>query len=125
MINFALSYIANPYLEKIIEKYPERRIDMRSFKEFMEQQKERVTSIKRLRELLMIKVKEDKVILGYKIVFKEISLVFIKYFSVNWIYNSKIEGRMIHLKYRFKMIRRVENPKMFTHIEDINRKRKC
>ena len=53
-----------------------------------------------------------------KRVFKAIGIIFIRDFTVNWVYNSKIADKLTHLKYRFKMLRRVQNPEFFTYLED-------
>ena len=45
--------------------------------------------------------------------FREIALIFIKYFSVNWIFESKIKEKLIYLKLRFKMIKMINYPELF------------
>jgi len=120
MVNFALSNMAVVYLEKIIKNEP--AFNMEGFKKFMEEQREEITSIKRLRDILMLCREDGQQLISYKRVFKALSLVFIKKFSVNWIYSSKIADKLIHVKYRFKMLRRVQNPEYFTYLEDFAHK---
>ena len=120
MVNFAVSGIAVSYLEKITRYEPS--FNMEGFKKFMEEQREEITSIKRLRDILLICREDSAALTSFKRVFKALSLVFIKKFSVNWIYSSKIADKLIHVKYRFKMLRRVQNPEYFTYLEDFAHK---
>ncbi len=120
MSNFALSKTALPYLQEILEI--QGKVSLRGFKMFIKKNKEDITSIRRLRELLLITEEDAELVCGYKNVFKALSMVFLKSFSVNWIYASKVSDKLTHVKYRFKMMRRVENPEYFTYLEDFARK---
>ena len=120
MSNFALSKTAQPYLQEILEI--QGKVSLRGFKMFIKKNKEDITSIRRLRELLLITEEDAELVCGYKNVFKALSMVFLKSFSVNWIYASKVSDKLTHVKYRFKMMRRVENPEYFTYLEDFARK---
>jgi len=120
MSNFALSKTALPYLQEILES--QGKVSLRGFKMFIKKNKEDITSIRRLRELLLITEEDAELVCGYKNVFKALSMVFLKSFSVNWIYASKVSDKLTHVKYRFKMMRRVENPEYFTYLEDFARK---
>lgn len=58
--------------------------------------------------------------MAYKTLFKETCIVFIKYFAVNWVFASKVSYKTEHIKFRFKLLRRVKNPKMFTYMKNSN-----
>jgi len=116
MVNFALSKVATPYLQELFKK--EEYAEMKGFLTFIEAKKEEITSIRRLRDLLVPTEQDDELVQGYKRVFKAIGLIFIRDFTVNWVYSSKISDKLTHLKYRFKMLRRVQNPEFFTYLED-------
>ena len=120
MVNFAQSEVAAPYLAEELKAEP--NVNLQGFLLFMESQKDEITSIRRLRELLLINEVEDERIASFKRIFQAVSLVFIRDFSVNWIYNSKISDKLTHTKYRFKIFRRVQNPECFTYLEDFSRK---
>jgi len=122
MVNFALSGIATAMVENLLAKEKPLNVNLRGFRKFMEEQKEEVTSIRRLRELLLPCGQDSETLAGYKRVFKAIGMVFIRDFSVNWIYNSKVGDKLTHVKYRFKMLRRVQNPEFFTYIEGFTKK---
>jgi len=116
MVNFALSRVATPYLQELFQK--EEYADLKGFLIFIEAKKEEVTSIRRLRDMLVVSEQDGELVAGYKRVFKAIGIIFIRDFTVNWVYNSKIADKLTHLKYRFKMLRRVQNPEFFTYLED-------
>jgi len=120
MVNFAQSEVAAPYLAEFLKGEP--NVNLQGFLVFMESQKDEITSIRRLRELLLISEVEEEKIASFKRIFQAVSLVFIRDFSVNWIYNSKISDKLTHTKYRFKIYRRVQHPECFTYLEDFSRK---
>jgi len=118
MVNFTLSDMANSYLDKILTQ---ENLELKQFKTFVAEQKEDINSIKTLREVLLISDEEESQIQAYKRAFRAISVIFIKFFSVNWIFNSKLGDKKLHLKYRFKILRRVRNPEHFTYLENFNK----
>ena len=120
MINFALSGLAIPYLNRITVDIP---VNVKDFRAHLQEQKEDVNSIKKLRDLLLIYPKDSKEMKTYKKVFKEVCEIFVKCFSVNWIFNSKVSDKLTHLKYRFKVLRRIRRPECFTYIENFNKTR--
>jgi len=116
LTTFALSSMALSYLETIIQREGSI-LTLKDFLDFVKENKKRVNCIKNLREMLLVSPYDDKKIACMKKVFKKICEIFLKFFSVNWIYNSKISDKMMHMKYRFKMLRRVRNPEFFTYLE--------
>jgi len=119
MVNFALSSLSAPYLGKVLEK--EKDLNLKEFRAFMQEQKEEINSIKNLRELLLIKEGESHKIASYKRIFQAMCVIFVKFFAVNWIYNSKVCDKLTHLKYRYKILRRIRNPELFTYLENFNK----
>jgi len=118
MVNFALSSLSMPYLSKLLLR---EDVNLKDFKHFMQGQKEEINSIKNLRELLLIKDDESVKISAYKSIFKDLCVTFVKFFAVNWIYNSKVCDKLTHLKYRYKILRRIRNPEFFTYLENFNK----
>lgn len=114
MVSFAISPLAVPYLESYLQ---DEALTLNEFILFAAQIKESITSIQGLRNLLIMKKSENDHITACKRVFKHISTIFIKYFSANWILHSKLEHKLVYLKYRFKMLRRIQNPELFTYIK--------
>ena len=77
----------------------------------------KITNIKNFRQLLLVLQTDCPEIAKFKQVFQKICEEFIIYYSANWIFNSsKIKDMKGHIDARFKMLRRVQNPKYFTYI---------
>ena len=109
-----------PYLEQFTQK---EGVDLDKFRQYFQENKENINSIKNLRETLMWNEDEDKLLIGYKRVFKAICEVFVRDFTTNWIYSSKLNDKFTHLRYKFKMLRRVRNPEYFTYLENFDKTR--
>lgn len=113
ILTFAQSPIAVPYLTKFCQQ---ERVDMRGFIEFIKPCKAKMEGIHQFRAILLIVSSDSEKVANYKRVFRQLCEVFIKFFSVNWIFNSKVVHKQVHLKYRFMLLRRVRNPEMFTYL---------
>jgi len=122
MVNFGLSPLAEPY----IERYNERSEKMESgrFRDILLGEKKNVNCIKSLRDLLLIMENDNEEMGVFKRLFQELCKIFMKFFSVNWIYNSKIMDKLKYLKYRGKITRRIQNPLKFTYLESFVEKKK-
>jgi len=118
MVNFALSDMALYYLRKFSQ---ELGCDLKEFRVFVAEQKEDINSIKTLREMLLISSGDNEQMIKLKNMFRAISEIFVKFFSVNWIFNSKVSDKRLHLKYRYKILRRVRSPEHFTYLENFNK----
>ncbi len=114
MTNFALSSLAIPYLKIILPKHGSNLTDFLSFIK----KKRSANCIKKLRELLPYGGNRDAPNYSEKLVFQELCVVFLKFFSVNWLWNSKIDNKPTHLAYRFKILRRIRDPDHFTYLKD-------
>ena len=115
--NFAVSQMAVSYLKPLLQKH---HIELDAFRKFIRAKKSKINCIKQLREMLLISETEKREVAAMKTVFKEITIIFLKYFIPNWVYNSKITDKFAHLKYRFKILRRVKNPIYFTYLQEFN-----
>jgi len=121
MVNFSLSALADPYLERMKEKYV---LNSGEFKKTLRGYKAKVNCIKHLRQVLLVVDDDSEEMKTFKRVFQELCIVFVKYFSVNWIYHGKMFERNKYLQYRGKMLRRVQNPEYFTYLESFVEKNK-
>jgi hypothetical protein len=121
MVNFAISDLALPYLADSFVKHGLEKDD---FNRVLNSQKASIHCIKSMRALLLVQSHDTKETVAFKTIFQEICEVFLKHFSVNWIFNSKISDKIVHLKYRFKILRRVQNPEQFTYLESFSKKGK-
>jgi len=124
MCSFGASELAMPYLTQIVGLEGVNKI--KSFQIYIGKKKSSIDSIESLRGLLLNKKGDDKDVVYFKTIFREISIVFIKYFSVNWIFQGKMSHKQAHLRARFKMLRRVQSPEHFTYfkgfVKDANNK---
>ena len=112
--SFSTSKLAAPYLEPLAEQ---NNIDLKNFKEFVMGFKDTIGGISSFRSLLLVTTKDGQEEIIYKKIYKTLAEVFIKYFSVNWITHGRMGHKEIHMKYRFKMLRRVRNPEWFTYLK--------
>ena len=111
---FACSEISLPYLIPILN---EKGVSYKEAVTFFTKAKNNIQGIDTFRALVLVSEDDDSTEATCKEIFQRIGEIFIKYFSVNWIFHSKILHRMTYLKYRFKMLRRLKNPKLFTYLK--------
>jgi len=112
--SFASSDLAKPYLTNLAMK---EGVGLDDFVNYVKNMKEKIDGLFRFRSLLL-KESGNSDHKAYKKMFQMISEIFIKYFSVNWIFHSKIQYRQTHLNFRFKMLRRIQNPELFTYLQN-------
>jgi hypothetical protein len=112
--NFALSDISNPYLIPIANKIG---MDVEEFRSVIRKEKDSIEGIDSFRNLMLIKEGDSKIEVNFKKIFQQIGEVFMKYFSVNWIFDGKVTYKQEYLKYRFKILRRIQRPDLFTYIK--------
>jgi len=112
--NFASSKLAIPYLEKFILK---EGIQLDDFIQYVRKMKSKILGLSHFRSLLLQEKNENPTITTFKRLFRAISEIFIKYFSVNWIFDSKVQYKQAHLRSRFKILRRIQNPELFTYFQ--------
>jgi len=117
MTNFALSSMAKPYLLSITANLG---ITLESFQDYIKERKKSANCIKQLRAMLPLGTGQQEEKLELKTAFQKICIIFLKFFVANWLYGSKICEKVAHLKYRFKILRRVKNPQYFTYLKDFN-----
>jgi len=115
---FAISDMALPYLNPL---FRQEYVSREDFVNFVHQIKPFIMGLFKFRSVLVTHQTDDKNTAAYKEVFRKIGEVFIKFFSVNWIYNGKLQHKEAHLRFRFKMLRAIRYPELFTFV----RKKQC
>lgn len=115
IVTFTASPLALPYLQAYLEK---EQINMAEFIAFAKTKKKSIAGISSFRSLLLIEDSDTEKMKAYKRVLQYMSEVFIKYFSVNWIMHGRLTHKITYLKFRFKMLRRIQNPHLFTYIKE-------
>jgi hypothetical protein len=111
--NFIASDLADPYLIQEVEKAP---VDIKEFKYHINEKKNKLDGIDQFRDMLLIQPEDDQRTITYKKLFQKLSEIFIKFFSVNWICSGRLNYKMEYIKVRYKVLRRVRNPELFTYV---------
>jgi len=119
IISFATSYLASPYLKPLLDK---ENLQVSEFNDFILGAKQNIGGISSFKRLLLAHPGDSPRETLFKKIFTFISEIFIKYFSVNWIMHGKVTHKITYLKYRFKMLRRIQNPEDFTYIRERKKK---
>ncbi len=113
--SFILSDVGIPYLRPMIVR---ERVRLEELRTFISNEKEGIDGISSFRRLLLPNESDEEKVLAYKIILKEMSVIFIKDFSVNWIFSGRLRDKQAHLKVRYKMLRRVLDPNHFTYLKN-------
>jgi hypothetical protein len=112
--NFALSTAADEYVNGLCKA---GEVNPQEFRGYLGKEKDSIEGIDTFRGLLLISIEDDHLQRKYKKIFQKVAEIFIKLFSVNWIFDGKVTYKQEYLKYRFKMLRRVKKPELFTYIK--------
>ena len=111
---FSTSSLALPYLQRLIQ---EEEVELMGFVNFVNRIRDQIDGLHHFRAILLPNKKDDKETAAYRRLFKNAGLIFIKFFSPNWIFHSKIIHKKAHLGFRFKMFRRIQHPELFTYLK--------
>jgi len=114
--SFIISDLGVPYLKPMLAK---ERVRIEELRTFISNEKERIDGISSFRRLLLPNESDEAKVIAFKNILKEMSVIFIKYFSVNWIFSGRLRDRLAHLKCRYKMLRRILDPCHFTYLKNI------
>lgn len=114
IFKFALSSFSLDYLTRF-SRQEGVRID--HFRNYVKSFKGKIEGIYDFRLALLITEADSKEKASFKRILAQIGAIFIKFYSVNWIFNSKVVHKKAHLMYRFKILRRITNPELFTYLK--------
>jgi len=106
---FILSQAAKNYRAEVETNF---NFNWDSFESFIQERKSKLAGINELRALLIIDTRDGEAVKKYKQGFKWLAEIFMKYFSVNWAYHSKLEYKMEYIKCRHELLRRIMNPSL-------------
>jgi len=112
--NFAASDMAIPYLEEIIK---EKNVSWKGFVQYAHSMRDFIQNIETFRDSMLRNEYETQQRVDYKEIFRRAAEVFMKYFSVNWIFSGKMLYKMEYLKIRGTLLRRIKNPSSFTFLK--------
>jgi len=120
MVTFANSKMSLPIIEELNSTF-EHPVDIPTFQEFIRKQRDSIDSIDSVRKLLFVYSSDSEEMINYKKLFQATSVVFIKFYSVNWIFQGKMSHKQAHLQSRHKMLRRVKSPEYFTYFKEFSK----
>jgi len=109
---FSISPEGKPYIGDQLSEEEYTR-----FKDFVQVRIPNLINIPNFREMLLESPVDCIEICKFKKLFRDLSEIFINYFSLNWIFHSpRIKDVKGHIILRHKMLRRVREPEHFTYI---------
>ena len=114
MAAFSLTETASPYLDAALAQ---NGATFEQFKQFILKHKEQIDSIESLRQMMLPEEDDEAEVAGVKRAFQVICEVFARDFALNWIFNSKSNQKETLLRYRFKILRRVQKPECFYYLK--------
>ena len=110
--NFAIGEHGYPIIKQKLDNK-----EITRFRHFIRSKVKGITNINNFRGMLLAADDDTAEIEKFKKVFQFVSVIFIENYSVNWIMNSsRIKDVKGHIFARFKILRRVKDPKNFTYI---------
>jgi hypothetical protein len=112
--SFSCSKLSVPYLDEIQMTIP---FDLSSFLAYVSDLRISIQSAPSFRAALLIKDNDTDEVKTNKLVFQKIAEVFIKYFSVNWIFSGKLLYKQEYLKLRNVILRKIRDPNSFISVK--------
>jgi len=104
ILSFAMSDLAKEYIDKYFHK---EELNIASFNDFAAVLKPTISGYKNFEAVFIVKETDSEEIALYRKVLKMLGVVFMKYFSVNWIFHGKIAHKQVYLQNRFSILRRI------------------
>lgn len=111
---FSSSEVSRHYLKVLAD---EEKIEMSKYQQFMADKKVKINGIDSFREMILIEPEDSNMMKSYKKITQSLGIIFVKYFSVNWIFNSRLTYKDVHVKFRFKVLRRILHPELCTYMK--------
>lgn len=87
LIEFSLSKLSKPYIEVILQT---KEISAQGFREFIQSRKNNMNRVSDLKDMLQVSEADNNSQIISKRVFQELSVIFIKCFSVSWIFVARL-----------------------------------
>jgi len=108
IISFITSPLSETYLNPLLKQYA---VGEHDFLNFVCTYKDRIESIRSLIELIKDHEDDDNDEYRCKNIFREICIIFLRYFAQNWIYGSiKLKHKEILMKNRLRLKNIIRNP---------------
>ena len=111
--SFAGSKLAYPYYKLLLSK---ENLDSNAYYKYVKYAKKNTRTIEGFRGLILVNEADSHEVQACKRILQAMGIVFIKYFSVNWIMNGKLNCKMTYLKMRGRILRKIQDPSTFTSV---------
>jgi len=104
IFSFALSDLAEQYIQRYFQS---EKISRASFRNFVDELRPRISGCKNFEAFFRADENDSTEIALYRRVLKMLGVVFMKYFSVNWIIHGKTTHKQVYLQHRCAILRRI------------------
>jgi len=113
--SFAVSSLAYPHLEAQLKQ---ENLKVERFHNYVKEFKTKIGGISSFRQILIYDYDDTQEVRVFKKIFKSLAEIFIKHYSINWVTNGRMCFKEVYLKYRLKLLRKIQDPESFTYLKD-------
>jgi hypothetical protein len=111
--NFAASSLAMPYIPESTFKSEEERD---RFIDYCLAKRDEIQTIESFKDAYWADDNDEEEMKVFKKTFQRLAEVFMRYFSVNWIFTGRMRYKEEYLKFRGALLRRILDPEAFIYI---------
>ncbi len=104
--SFILSEISNSYRDSLLQQF---EVEESEFNKYVLKKKSEIIGLNEFEDLFLARSQDNDKVLKFKKLLAALARVFIKYFSVNWIVHGKIQYKLSYLKFRNKILRKIQS----------------
>ena len=112
--SFICSDLALPYVKSLAHT---QKFNAELFTQYVFNIKETIDSVQGFRNSLLITDLDNQDIATYKVAFGELGRVFIRRYSISWIFNGRLRHKEEHLRFRSKLLRKMEKPENLIYLK--------
>jgi len=113
--SFAVTSLAYPYLQVLLEG---ENAKIERFHNYVKDFKAKIGGISSFRQILIYDDDDTEEIRDFKRAFKSLAETFIKHYCFDWINNGRMSFKEVYLKYRLKLLKKIQEPESFTYLKD-------
>eukprot|EP01015_Nassula_variabilis_P018125 TRINITY_DN2935_c0_g1_i1.p1 TRINITY_DN2935_c0_g1~~TRINITY_DN2935_c0_g1_i1.p1 ORF type:complete len:172 (+),score=1.74 TRINITY_DN2935_c0_g1_i1:66-518(+) len=112
IVIFAQSALCKPQVEKYFDNDKEK---VANFQTYLDQIKDKITSIPTLRDQWIVPENTSNLLMKEnKKLFRSLSYIFLEFYAIRWIYNSKVSQKQAHIQHLKTLKNAIQNPEEFT-----------
>jgi len=111
--NFALSDLFLPYIENDPLK---SQVDWDEFLAFAKHARDAIQNAETMRDSFLIRIEDSERQIAIKRLFQKAAEIFIKYFSINWIFSGKLIYKQVYVQARGDLLRKILKPETLSSL---------